>query len=160
VRQRVSLREHFKRGNAAAIQIVALQFVRVFAEETVAAHRQDAASRSLLDAQLADVERRLQAVLRAIEDEAWSEALRKRLSELETRKEALQKQQESLGNPEPVIRLHPNAADIYRAKVADLESSLNGPEIRAEASDALRAPIDRVVLTPDADAPDGLRAEL
>jgi site-specific DNA recombinase len=136
------------------------EFVRVFAEETVAAHRQDAARRSLLDGQLADVERRLQAVLRAIEDEAWSEALRKRLSELETRKEALQRQREGFGNPAPVIRLRPNAADIYRAKVADLEASLNAPEIRAEASDALRALIDRVVLTPDADAPDGLRAEL
>ena len=58
------------------------------------------------------------------------------------------------------IRLHPNAADIYRAKVADLEASLNAPEIRAAASDALRALIERVVLTPDADAPDGLRVEL
>ena len=99
-------------------------------------------------------------MLRAIEDEAWSEALRKRLNELETRKEALQKQREDLGGPAPEIRLHPNAADIYRAKVADLEASLNAPEIRAEASDALRALIDRVVLTPNADAPDGLRAEL
>jgi hypothetical protein len=40
-------------------------------------------------------------------------------------------------------------------KVADLEASLNAPEIRAEASDALRALIEPVVLTPDADAPDG-----
>jgi site-specific DNA recombinase len=44
--------------------------------------------------------------------------------------------------------------------VANLEASLNAPEIRAEASDALRALIERVVLTPDLDAPDGLRAEL
>ena len=49
---------------------------------------------------------------------------------------------------------------IYRGKVVDLQASLNAPEIRAAASDALRALIERVVLTPDADAPDGLRVEL
>jgi site-specific DNA recombinase len=65
-----------------------------------------------------------------------------------------------LGNPAPVIRLRPNAADTYRAKVADLEASLHAPEIRAEASYALRVLIECVVLTLDADAPDGLRAEL
>ena len=60
----------------------------------------------------------------------------------------------------PTVTLHPNAAEIYRAKVATLEASLNAPEIKAEASDALRALIDRVVLTPDTNAPDRLRAEL
>ena len=60
----------------------------------------------------------------------------------------------------PTLRLHPNAADIYRSKVADLEASLNAPAIRAEASEALRALIERVVLTPDAGAPDNLRVEL
>ena len=65
-----------------------------------------------------------------------------------------------MSEPAPRIRLIPNAADLYRAKVADLEASLNAPQIKAEASDALRAPIDKVVLTPAPDAPDGLRAEL
>ena len=136
------------------------EFVRAFAEEMAAAQRQSAAAQSQMDEQLADVERRLQNVLRAIESGAWSETLRKRLNELETHKAALQRQRERTTEPAPAIRLHPNAADIYRAKVADLEASLNAPAIRAEASDALRALIERVVLTPDADAPDGLRAEL
>jgi|HubBroStandDraft_1064217.scaffolds.fasta_scaffold202720_2 hypothetical protein len=65
-----------------------------------------------------------------------------------------------MNKPAPAIRLHPNTGHICRAMVADLEASLNAPEVRAEASDALRALIERVVLTPDADAPDGLRAEL
>jgi hypothetical protein len=136
------------------------EFIRAFAKEMAVAHQQAVASRSELDVQLADVERRLQGVLRAVETGAWSETLRRRLRELETHKAALHQQRESMGKPAPAIRLHPNAADIYRAKVADLEASLNAPEIRAEASDALRALIERVVLTPDADAPDGLRAEL
>ena len=136
------------------------EFVRAFAEEMAAAHRRAVGMRSQLDAQLADVERRLEGVLRAIENGAWSEALRKRLSEIEARKVLLQKERDELSEPVTAIRLHPNAADIYSAKVADLEASLNAPEIRAAASDALRALIERVVLTPDADAPDGLRVEL
>ena len=120
------------------------EFVRAFAEEMATAQRQSAAARSQMDEQLADVERRLQNVLRAIENGAWSEMLRQRLSELETHKAALQRQRERTTEPGPVIRLHPNAADIYRAKVAGLEASLNAPEIRAEASDALRALIERV----------------
>ena len=44
--------------------------------------------------------------------------------------------------------------------MAELEAVLNDPAIKAEAADALRALISQVVLTPDVDAPDGLRAEL
>ena len=62
--------------------------------------------------------------------------------------------------PSVRTRLHPNAAEIYRAKVADLEASLNAPEIQQEASEALRSMISKVVLTPDGSAPDGLAAEL
>jgi site-specific DNA recombinase len=87
------------------------------------------------------------------------EAVRNRLTELEACQAALRQQRER-SESVPTILLHPNAADIYRSKVADLETSLNAPEIRAEASDALRALIERVVLTPDAGAPDKLRVEL
>ena len=53
-----------------------------------------------------------------------------------------------------------NAAEIYRRKVADLELALNDDSIKAEAGDLLRSLIDRVVLTPAADAPDGIDAQL
>ena len=44
--------------------------------------------------------------------------------------------------------------------MANLESALNDPEIRAEAAEALRSLIEKVVLTPDAPSPDGLSALL
>jgi site-specific DNA recombinase len=125
-----------------------------------AADRHAVGLRFRLDAQHADIERRLEGALRAIENGAWSDSLRQRLSELEARKAALQEQREAMNKPVPTIRLHSNAAYIYVATVADLEASLSAPEIRAEASDAVRALIERVVLTPDADALDRLRAEL
>ena len=64
-----------------------------------------------------------------------------------------------LDAPAPV-RLHPNAAAIYARQVAGLEAALNAGDIRVEAAEALRALIERVVLTPDELAPDGLQAEL
>src|SRR5262249_53578879 len=48
----------------------------------------------------------------------------------------------------------------YGRKVAELELALNDEAIKAEAAEILRTLIDRVVLTPSADAPDGLDAQL
>jgi site-specific DNA recombinase len=60
----------------------------------------------------------------------------------------------------PAIRIHPNMAEIYRLKVAELEVALNDDSIKAEAGDILRSLIDRVVLSPVANAPDGIEAQL
>ncbi|HTJ91046.1 MAG TPA: hypothetical protein VL356_12820 [Acidocella sp.] len=57
------------------------------------------------------------------------------------------------------MRLHPNAAALYAAKVADLQAALNDTAIRAEAAESLGSLIEKVVLTPDGTAPDGLAAE-
>jgi hypothetical protein len=56
--------------------------------------------------------------------------------------------------------MDPNRATLYRDNVAMLKASLNVPAITAEATSSLRPLIAKVALTPDADAPDGLRAEL
>jgi hypothetical protein len=81
-------------------------------------------------------------VLRAIEDGSWNQTLRTRRTELEASKNELAAQRAALVDPPPV-RLLPNSASIYAAKVADLEASLNAPDIRAQASEALRSLIER-----------------
>jgi site-specific DNA recombinase len=58
--------------------------------------------------------------------------------------------------PSPV-RLHPNLAQVYREKVANLHSALADPELRTEALDLIRGLIERVELYP---AEDGFRIEL
>ena len=58
----------------------------------------------------------------AIEDGAWNDTLRARLTELETSKTRLAAEIANLAAPSP-LRLHPNAAALYAAKVADLEVS-------------------------------------
>jgi site-specific DNA recombinase len=135
------------------------EFVRAFAEELATLQRDAGCRRDHLASQLAATDRRLQGVLRAIEDGAWSDTLRARLQDLERRKHEMTTAPAALEHPPPV-RLHPNAAAIYAVKVAELEASLNAPEIRAEAANVLRSLIERVVLVDDAAAPDGLRAEL
>ena len=60
-----------------------------------------------------------------------------RLTDLEGRKAELRQQLAAAENPPPPIRLSADAADIYRARVADLEASL-GP------SNAGRSPLFRL----------------
>ncbi len=50
---------------------------------------------------------------------------------------------------EEKIIFHPNMADRYHKEVRGLMDTMNNPETRAEASQHLRAMIDKVVLTPN-----------
>ncbi|MDE8344513.1 MAG: hypothetical protein POG24_11935, partial [Acidocella sp.] len=59
-----------------------------------------------------------------------------------------------------VVTLHPNAAEIYKQKVAALEVALTDPDIRQEAGEALSGLIDRIVLMPDLDQPGGVAIDL
>ena len=48
--------------------------------------------------------------------------------------------------PVPVLRLHPNLAELYRQKVADLRAALADPATRAEALEILRGLVERVTV--------------
>jgi hypothetical protein len=50
--------------------------------------------------------------------------------------------------PPPAPRLHPNLAEVYRRKVADLQTALADPKTQTEALEILRGLIERVVLHP------------
>ena len=50
-----------------------------------------------------------------------------------------------------VVTLHPNAAELYRRRVADLQDALNASDdSRQQAAAILRAMIDHLVLVPGA----------
>jgi site-specific DNA recombinase len=51
-------------------------------------------------------------------------------------------------------------ADIYARKVANLASSLNEDATKAEAADLLRGLIDKIILRPNGDAPNGHLIEM
>ena len=105
------------------------------------------------------VERKIAGIVAAIEDGMYTPVLKERMKVLEARKAEIQGLLANARRPS-VVRLHPNAAEIYRRKVADLELALNDDSIKAEAGEILRSLIDRVVLTPAPDAPDGIDAQL
>src|SRR3546814_10592781 len=50
--------------------------------------------------------------------------------------------------PADVPDIHPNIAEIYRAKVVHLTEALADPELHSEAADAIRSLVGEVVLTP------------
>ena len=71
----------------------------------------------------------LEGVLRAIENGAWNNSVQKRLNELAAQQAELLEQLQATDSPAPVVRLHPNAAALYAAKIADLQAALNQPDI-------------------------------
>ena len=98
--------------------------------------------RSELDRVNRDLDRLVQAML----DGVPGSRVKDRMAELEARKAEL----EALlaeAVEEPVL-LHPNMAEVYRAKVARLVDALNDEHDRTEAAEVLRGLIDRIVLTP------------
>lgn len=135
------------------------EYVRAFAAAWAELEREAGSRRVQLERALADAERGLQGMVRAIEGGSWSESIKTRLHDLENRKAQLKADFAALDAPGPV-RLHPNAAAMYARQITELEAALNADEIRTEAAEALRVLIDQVVLTPDPMAPDGLAAEL
>ena len=126
------------------------EFVREFHAECNRRAREAEAGRSGMERDLADVERRLAQILAAIERGVVTATTKERLLQLEARRDALKARLALTPNAPPMPRLHPNLAEIYRRKVADLEIALNVAEERAEAHAALRGLIDQIVLYPGA----------
>jgi hypothetical protein len=105
---------------------------------------------------LAEIERKLAAIVRAIEDGAYNHTLKARLTTLEQEKVQTEARLRA-GKHAPVLRLHTNLPELYRNKIGRLAEALNAPETVTEAADVMRGLIDRIVLTPAAGE---LRAEL
>jgi site-specific DNA recombinase len=134
--------------------------MRVMSEEMAAAHR-DILGRQLgLKRELNAVAGKIEGLMQSIERGAWTPSIGERLKALENRQLQITTELQVAESPAPQPRLSPRGVEIYRQKVADLETSLNDPAIRIEATEALRSLIEVIVLTPDPNAADGLSAEL
>jgi hypothetical protein len=133
--------------------------MRAFQEEVNARVRAADARRTDLKRELDGVERKIAGIFKAIEDGTYSPALKERLAAHEKRKAEIAALLAGSADRQ-VVHLHPNLSEIYRRKVAELEAELNNDAVKAEASEILRTLIDKIVLQPAADAPDGLNAEL
>jgi site-specific DNA recombinase len=96
---------------------------------------------------LGDIERKIAAIISAIEDGKYTPSLKTRLVALEQEK-ARAEMRLRTSKPAPVLRLHTKLPELYRSKVERLTEALNAPDTVTEAAEILRGLIDRIVLTP------------
>jgi site-specific DNA recombinase len=96
--------------------------------------------------ELDDVGRKLNGLIDAIADGLRTSGLKEKLEALEARKAQLET--EIAAAPAPAPRLHPNLAEVYRKKVANLAAALADRATHSEALEILRGLVERVVVTP------------
>ena len=86
-------------------------------------------------------------MIRAIEDGLYQPSMKQRMAALEADKAALLAEIDTTAATPPVA-LHPSLPQLYRRKVEQLEGLLADPELAGEAMEAIRALIEKIVLTP------------
>ena len=92
------------------------------------------------------IDRQIERIVQAIKEGVPALTLKNELIDLETRKCDLE--QSLKDTPPPVVRLHPNLADLYSQKIADLTNALDAEAHRHEASETIRNLIDEIRLVP------------
>jgi DNA invertase Pin-like site-specific DNA recombinase len=115
----------------------------------------DAAKRKRELEKLHQEERR---IIEAIKSGFYNEALKREANAIEDRKVELKRLLAS--EPEKNEFLHPNMAEHYRKEVSKLTQALKDPKLFNEASEFVRALIEKVVLTPDPASDTGLTIDL
>jgi site-specific DNA recombinase len=142
------------KANLMAPDLVA-EFVRAYHAEINAVRRDQEGGRTAATRQLAETERKLEHLLEALADGIRGPGLQQKLDHLEAERRRLEA---VLTQPAPEpVRLHPNLAELYRQKVAELQRAFEQPATRDAAFDILRQLIERVTLHPTGD---GFEVEL
>ena len=124
----------------------AAQAMKAYVEKTNRINRERRASGASDRKELAEVEKKIAAMIAVIEDGGYVRGMVDWLRELEARQEALNERLSAA--PADLPDIHPNVADIYRRKAARLAEALDHPEDRDAAASAIRGLIERIVLTP------------
>ena len=120
--------------------------VRAYAEET---NRQNHERRAQAEADrrtLEKIERGLKGIMVAIEDGMYQPAMKARMGELARQKAEIEARLAEA--PADASDVHPNVAELYRAKITRLAETLADPESNGEARDDIRSLVGEVVLTP------------
>ncbi|WOI33357.1 hypothetical protein R1T40_00890 [Tritonibacter scottomollicae] len=78
-------------------------------------------------------------------------SMKAKMTELEAEQSRLQSVLAESPEP-PVLRLHPSLSTRYRELIEDLARSPNAPDVKREATEALRGLISEVRMVPEATA--------
>jgi site-specific DNA recombinase len=127
---------------------VVAEAMRAYAEETNRLNRERRANGDTWRAELAKIERQIQGMVEAIKEGMFQRTMIAAMDALEARKAELSALLAEASTDTPDIL--PSVAQLYAKKVAHLTEALNRPEDRAEAAQALRGLIERIVVRPGA----------
>ncbi len=137
-----ALRRHLLEPDVLAI---AIETYRV---ERQRLSREAAKVRASLERELAEIDRKAKWLVGEIENGRGSQKVSDRLYELETREQVL-KSQLALAKGPDVVELHPQAAESYAAKVAEIHAALSrGDAAGHEAIALVRELVTRVRVIP------------
>lgn len=108
---------------------------------------------------LTEIETKITSILKAIEDGMYHASMKAKMTELEAEQSRLRSVLAESPEP-PALRLHPSLSTRYRELIEDLARSLNAPDVKREAAEALRGLISEVRMVPDTAARNGHTIEL
>jgi DNA invertase Pin-like site-specific DNA recombinase len=134
------------------------EFTRAYQEEVNRLAATAGGRRTDRERQLKAIERKIQAIMEAVEKGLYSPSMNDRMRQLEVERQALQRVHEAVENPSPVM-VHPNLAELYRRRVGELEQLLVDPELGSEAMDLIRSMITEITVMPR-DGAEGVDLEL
>ena len=122
------------------------EFCSEFTRELNRLRREEHNARSSREAELQKVERNIRRLIQAIKDGVPALTIKDELTELEDRKQRLAASLAAAPEEQPII--HPNLAQLYRRKVADLMAALERNDSQAEAFDLIRSLVEEITLVP------------
>ncbi len=123
------------------------EFCAEFTREVNRLRIEERASQAAWQAELLRADRELDRLVDAICDGVPASKVKDRMIYLEARKVELTGLLAKADEPPPL--LHPSMAEIWRQRIADLHEALQEESTKAEAFEALRSLIDRVMLVPE-----------
>jgi site-specific DNA recombinase len=119
-------------------------FIDDFGRHQNELHGEQREKQARLQRAAAEVKKEIDNILKALKAGIFTESTKNELLALETKQERVRVEIANSAEPVPAIR--PDLADIYRDKIDHLVESLNDPESRPAASEALRLLVDKVVV--------------
>ncbi|CEF42434.1 recombinase [Acetobacter senegalensis] len=125
---------------------IAAEAMRAYAEETNRLNRERRSNADVWQVEQVKAEKQFRGIIEAIKEGMFHPSMKAEMDTLEARKIELASLLSDV--PDDVPDLLPSASAVYARKVGRLTDALNHPEERLEAAEALRALIEKVVLTP------------
>ncbi len=102
---------------------------------------------------LADVDRKIAAIVTAVEEGFATRAMADRLHELEAERVVLVEEGAPAAQPANVVTFHPGIVEAYRRRISDLRAALNAigdDHARKKLFEKIRALVDKIVIHPGA----------